>query len=226
MHVLIIAPHMDDEVLGCGGTVVRHLSQGDTVTVCIVANRAYDHQYVDEFIEREKEAAKNAQAILGYQELIFLDCNDERLDDRQIDIIVPIEEVVQKQKPDVVYFPHRGDLNQDHRAVFEAVRVACRPFAAHRVNRLVVYEVPSSTDQVPGQNEWPFLPNRHVDIQKHLEAKLAAMGCYEVEGRDFPHPRSLRGIEILARKRGMEVGMAAAEAFMVLRDNWFSGSGE
>ena len=220
MHVLIIAPHMDDEVLGCGGTIVRHLSRGDSVTVCIVANRAYEHKYIHELIEREKQATRKAQSILGYQELIFLDCNDEQLDHRQIDLIVPIEKVLQAEKPQVVYLPHRGDLNQDHRAVFEATRVACRPFASHRVDRLVVYEVPSSTDQVPGLNEWPFLPNHHVDIHEVLGDKIAAMGCYEAEGREFPHPRSHKGIEILAQKRGMEVGMQAAEAFMVLRDSW------
>lgn len=220
MNILIIAPHMDDEVLGCGGTIVRHVEAGDHVTVCIVANRAYDHIYDDAKIAREKDACRAAKAVLDYEALTFLDLPDERLDDRQIDVIVPIETVVQQARPDVVYIPHRGDLNQDHRSVFDAARVAFRPHAAHRVRCVRVFEVPSSTDQVTTISEWPFAPALYVDIASTLDRKLEAMRCYEAESRPFPNPRSPEGLTAYARKRGMEVAVAAAEAFMVLRDLW------
>jgi len=209
---------MDDEVLGCGGTIVRHVQAGDAVTVCIVANRAYDHVYDDAKIAREKDACHAAKAVLGYGELTFLDLPDERLDHRQIDLIVPIETVVGKSRPDIVYVPHRGDLNQDHRAVFEAARVACRPHAAHRVRSVRAFEVPSSTDQVTMVSEWPFAPTLYVDITSALDEKIKAMRCYQVESRPFPNPRSPQGLTAHARKRGMEVAVVAAEAFMVLRD--------
>jgi N-acetylglucosamine malate deacetylase 1 len=221
MKVLVIAPHMDDEVLGCGGTIVRHVDFGDHVTVCIVANRAYNHKYEPKLIEREKNSCKNAKEILSYQNLIFLDLLDEKLDNSQIDIIIPLEEVVTACKPDIVYIPHRGDLNQDHRAVFEATRVACRPNASHRVSILKAFEVPSSTDQVPGSNEWPFLPNYYVNISSTLGKKVEAMSCYSKESKSFPHPRSREGLRIYAQKRGMEVGIEAAEAFVILRDGWW-----
>ncbi len=220
MNVLIIAPHMDDEVLGCGGTILRHGEAGHHVTVCIVANRAYDHVYDDKKIAREKDACRAAKTVLGYEELTFLDLPDERLDDRQIDVIVPIETVVQQTLPDVVYIPHRGDLNQDHRAVFEAARVACRPHAAHRVRTVRVFETPSSTDQVTWVNEWPFAPTLYVDITQTLDKKIDAMRCYEAESRPFPNPRSRQGLTTYAQKRGMETAADAAEAFMVLRDLW------
>jgi len=220
VNVLIIAPHMDDEVLGCGGTILRHLEAGHHVTVCIVANRAYDHVYDDKKIAREKDACRAAKAILGYDELTFLDLPDERLDHRQIDIIVPIETVVRETRPDVVYIPHRGDLNQDHRAVFEAARVACRPNVSGRIRSLRVYEVPSSTDQVTMVNEWPFAPTLYVDITSTLDRKIEALQCYEAESRPFPNPRSPQGLTAYAQKRGMETAVPAAEAFMVLRDVW------
>ncbi len=220
MRVLVVAPHMDDEVLGCGGTIVRHVLNADRVAVCVVANRAYDHTYDDAKIAREKDACRAAKAVLGYDELTFLDLPDERLDDRQIDIIVPIEKVVQATRPDVVYVPHRGDLNQDHRAVFEAARVACRPHAAHAIRSVRVFEVPSSTDQVTGVSEWPFAPTLYVDITGVLEKKIAAMRSYEAESRPFPNPRSPQGLTAYAQKRGMETAVPAAEAFMVLRDLW------
>ena len=79
---------MDDEVLGCGGTIVRHINAGDHVTVCVVANRAYNHKYDPKLIEQEKASCKKAQAILSYQDLVFLDLPDEQLDHSQIKIII------------------------------------------------------------------------------------------------------------------------------------------
>jgi LmbE family N-acetylglucosaminyl deacetylase len=218
--VLVIAPHMDDEVLGCGGTIRRHVTAGDDVIVCIVTQRAYNHEYDHELISREKDACHRARDILGYNEIVFLDLPDEKLDQSQIDIIVPLEETVNEYRPDIVYLPHRGDNNQDHRAVFEAVRVACRPYAAGGASTLRVYEVPSSTDIVPLYAEWPFLSNYYVDISAVLEDKLKAMACYEAESRPFPHPRSQKGLRTYAMKRGIESGLSAAEAFMVIRDFW------
>jgi LmbE family N-acetylglucosaminyl deacetylase len=220
VKILVIAPHMDDEVLGCGGAIVRHVQAGDQVAVCLVANRAYGHRYDQALIEREKKACLRAQTILGYQNTVFLDLQDEKLDHSQIELIIPLEETVNSLRPDIVYLPHRGDLNQDHRAVFDAALVACRPLAAHRVKGLRVYEVPSSTDQIPTLSAWPFLPNYYVDIKGVLDLKLDALACYDAESRSYPHPRSPEGLLIFARKRGMEVGLEAAEAFVVLRDIW------
>lgn len=212
---------MDDEVLGCGGTIVRHVEEGDDVQVCIVANRAYNHKYDPTLIEREKNSCKEAKKILGYQELIFLDLPDEQLDRAQIDIITPLENIANQFKPDIVYLPHRGDLNQDHQAVSKASNVAFRPFGGNHPAVLRVFEVPSSTDQVAAEKEWPFIPNFYVNIESSLCKKLRAMTCYEKESRNFPHPRSIDGITIYAKKRGMEVGMQASEAFVVVRDVWW-----
>lgn len=221
MRILVIAPHMDDEVLGCGGTIVRHVESGDEVCVCVVANRAYNHQYDPILIEREHEHCRDAQRILGYQHLTFLDLPDERLDTSQVDVIVPLESAIQDMHPDLVYLPHRGDINQDHRAVFEAARVACRPYGSCRARTLRIFEVPSSTDQAGGANEWPFRPNFHVNVAVSLERKISAMACYETESRAFPNPRSPEGLAVLAKKRGTEIGMEAAEAFMIMRDGWW-----
>ena len=218
MKVLVIAPHMDDEVLGVGATIARHVDAGDLVTVCVVANRAYGHRYDEALIAEELDAAHRAKSILGYQELHFLNLPDERLDGMLQDIIIPLEGVYDDTKPDVVYVNHHGDNNQDHQAVFRAATVVCRPYGGSQLKSLYAYEVPSSTDQAPPLVANVFLPNRFVDISNYLERKLSAMRCYERELRCFPHPRSIEGITVYARKRGSEAGMQAAEAFMVLRE--------
>lgn len=220
MNVLVISAHMDDEILGMGGTIAKHVKAGDSVSVCIACKRAYNHQFDPKVVEEEKAAARRAAKVLGYQDTHFLDLRDEMLDERLLDIIVPLEEVVLKVRPDVVYTHHRGDSNQDHRAVFQASMIACRALSQHKVPRLLSYEVPSSTEQAPPFPEYAFQPNFYVNISEFLDRKIEAMKAYARELREFPHPRSAKGIEIFAQKRGMEVGFQAAEAFMMIRDEW------
>ncbi len=220
MKALVIAAHMDDEVLGVGGTIAKHVAAGDEVTVCIACKRAYGHRFTARLVTKEKASARRAAGILGYRALTFLDLRDERLDERLLDLIVPLEACVQRVRPDVVYTHHRGDVNQDHRAVFQATMVVCRAVATPHVPRLLCYEVLSSTDQAPPFPEYAFQPNFYVDIHRFLDRKRRAMEAYRRELRTFPHPRSTIGMEVLAKKRGMEIGFHAAEAFVTIRDTW------
>ncbi len=220
MNVLVICAHMDDETLGVGGTIARHTDSGDIVTVWIATKRAYNHQFDPKLVLEEKEAAMRAAQVLGYQDIRFLDLQDELLDERLLDIIIPLEQCVNEVTPSVVYTPHRGDSNQDHRAVFQASLIACRAISGHKVPRLLSYEVPSSTDQAPPFAEYAFQPNYYVNISDFLDRKTEALKAYARELREFPHPRSIKGIEVLAQKRGMEIGFAAAEAFAVIRAEW------
>ena len=217
MRVLVIAAHMDDEAVGVGGTIVRHVRAGDQVTVCVVCKRAYDHRFDEAAIAIERQATKDAAARLGYTDLRFLELRDELLDERLLDVIVPIEQIVNDVRPATVYTHHRGDANQDHRAVFQASMVACRSIAPNPPDRILCYEVASSSDQAAPFPEFAFQPNTYVNVAGELPVKLAAVECYRRELREFPHPRSVRGLEVLARKRGMEAGLEAAEAFMLVR---------
>jgi LmbE family N-acetylglucosaminyl deacetylase len=220
MKVLVIAAHMDDEVLGVGATIAKHVAAGDAVTVCIVCKRAYDHKFDSALIAEQKDACRAASQLLGYQDVRHLDLRDELLDERLLDVIVPLESAVMSVRPDVVYTHHRGDSNQDHRAVFAATLVACRSFASHRVPRIACYEVLSSTDQAPPFADWAFQPNYYVNVSGLVAKKIEAMKAYDRELRAFPHPRSARGIEVKAAQRGMEIGFDAAEAFSIVRDIW------
>ena len=220
MNVLVIAPHMDDEVLGCGGTIARHVESGDNVFVCFIAHRVYNHQFNDERNEVEKKHANRAKEVLGYKEPVFLGLNDERLDACIQDIIIPLEDSISNIKPDIVYSPFYGDNNQDHRAVFQAVRVAIRASAKVTPQKWLLYETPSSTDQSPPIIEGFFMPNYYVDISRYVDVKIEAFRCYETERRVCPHPRSEKALKVQAQKRGVEIGFKYAEAFMIMRDKW------
>ena len=220
MNTLVIAPHMDDEVLGCGGTIARHKASGDAVWVIFVANRIYDHQFDPAKNAIEETHSLKAKEILGYDEAIFLNLDDERLDVAVQDIIIPLERHIAEIKPTIVYVPFRGDNNQDHRAVFDATRVALRPLATNFVRDIFMYEVPSSTDQSPPLWDSFFLPNYYIDITEFWDKKIKALRCYDTEKRVYPNPRSSEALKVLSQRRGIEGGFNCAEAFMVLRSKW------
>lgn len=217
MRILVISPHLDDEVLGCGGTIARHVKEGDELFVCFIANRVYGHKFDIKKYEIEKQCAIRAKRILDYNEAIFLSLNDERLDVSIQDIIILLEKYVNKVKPDIVYIPFMGDNNQDHRAVFDAARVVLRPVAVPFINSVYMYEIPSSTEQSPPLPQSAFLPNCYIDIEKYIDIKISAFKCYITEKRSYPHPRSGKALRILAKKRGIEVGSEYAEAFSLVR---------
>lgn len=219
-NILVIAPHMDDEVLGCGGTIAKHVKEGDNLFVSFMAHRIYNHRFDKKKNDLEKRHALKAAKALGYRDSVFFDLADERLDACIQDIIAPLEKYAAKIRPGIVYLPFQRDNNQDHRAVFDAARVVLRPVATAYIKDIYMYEVPSSTDQSPPLPEYAFLPNYYVDITKHIDTKLEAFRCYETEKRTYPHPRSEEALKVLAQKRGTEAGFKYAEAFMVLRRRW------
>ncbi len=218
MNVLVVAPHMDDEVLGCGGSIARHVEAGDNVQVCVVCNRSYGHTYDSVSIAAEKQSAEKARLILGYHGLQFLDLPDEKLYAHLQEAITAIEQVVANTQPNIVYTAFGGDLHQDHRTVAHAVSIVLRAGAAPSVKRALAFEVPSGTDQaLPGDGQ-PFTPSVFIDIGAQLERKIAAMEVYTREMREFPHPRSLEMLTAKARTRGAQVALGAAEAFVLLKE--------
>lgn len=219
-RVLVIAAHPDDDVLGVGGTIVQHVRRGDHVSVLIMTDGVGSRHNVP---EPQKIAARKACGVLGVQDVHLLDLPDQRLDGLPLlEVIRPISTLIQELRPQVVYTHHHGDANQDHRAIFDATLVAVRPFGDNPVQRVLCYEVASSTEWGPPFADWVFLPNVYVDISATLDAKLEAFDAYrevfQSEVRKFPHPRSPEAVRTYAQQRGIAVGMRAAEAFVLMRE--------
>jgi len=218
-RVLVIVAHPDDEVLGCGGTILRHVKAGDQVSVLILADGESSREGGAARIAARAQAAREAAAILGVMQPILQGLPDNQLDSRpRLELVKLVERHIGEFAPGVVYTHHAGDLNVDHRRVHEAVVTACRPQQGHPVGRLLFFEMPSSTEWQPPRSDEPFLPNCFVDISSVLELKMKALRAYDSEMRPWPHPRSYAGVEHLARWRGATVGCEAAEAFMLGRE--------
>ncbi|MBF8264151.1 MAG: LmbE family protein [Dehalococcoidia bacterium] len=218
-RVLVIAPHPDDEVLGCGGTIVRHAREGQ-VYLCIVT-RAYPPEWPVEQIKKRKREVLRVNKILGIKKTFFLNLPTVKLDTLpQKGLNELITGVVQKIKPEIVYIPHRGDLNKDHNIVFDAAMVALRPRSNSAPIKVLSYETLSETEWSAPLVENYFIPDVYVNISGTLELKLKAMSEYKLELKEFPHPRSLEALTALARLRGSTIGVEAAEAFMLIREIW------
>ncbi len=219
--ILIIAAHPDDEILGCGGTVARLTKEGYQAYTLILGEGITSRDKTRERDLREKEIeilkmnTSKANKIIGVKEVFLLDFPDNRFDSVDfLDIVKKIESIKNKVKPHIVFTHSKWDLNIDHQITYQAVITAFRPLPGEVAREIFSFEVLSSTEWNYPQK---FFPNIYFDISETIDIKLKAMQEYTSELRDFPHPRSLEGIKIKARQRGMEVGLPYAEAFEVVR---------
>lgn len=211
-RVMVIAAHPDDELLGCGGTIARHTDEGDEVCIVIVCEG--ESLRYDGLCVNQDAATKQAAQILGVDQVHTLKFPDQKLDIYcLVDVITAIEKIVEVFKPQIVYTHYSGDLNRDHRIVFEAANVALRPFSKY-LEEFYSFYIVGSTELAYNKN---FEPDTWVDISKTLQKKLDAFACYKSEVREYPHPRSLRGLENFAKYVGNQCYMEAAEMFMTVR---------
>lgn len=218
MNVLIIAPHPDDEILGCGGTIAKHAAEGDAVSV-VVVTRGMPPLFSEETIEKARAECRKADQFLGVKETIFLDFPAARLEEVQrFQLNDAFVKVIQELKPEVVYVPHRGDMQLDHKMTVDAAMVALRPKYPHIPRKVYCYETLSETgwDMPNTVNE--FIPNAYSDISGYLEQKIEAMKMFTTQVAEFPNARSLEALRALAVYRGASMKMAAAEAFLTVRE--------
>ena len=214
-----VAAHPDDEVLGCGGTIARHVMDGDSVYVSFLADGVSSRVESDpKLIIDRRERAVKASEILGGAIVGFEKFPDNRFDTVSLlDIVRVVELVKINLNPHIIYTHHSGDLNIDHRITCQAVLTAFRPQPDEEFSEIRAFETNSSTEWASPATMRAFIPDTFVDITRYLDKLLRAYSCYTDEIREEPHARSLEALKISALRRGREVGLYAAEAFMTLR---------
>ncbi len=213
MKVLVFGAHPDDEILGCGGTIVKHIKNGDSVDVCIITI-ASDPEWDDDYRENKIREQKEIDNLLGIRDryhfnYITLELNTVdrgRLNQHFTNLIRDI-------KPDVIYTHYNCSLNHEHNLVSLGTLVGSR---IPNKSTIYMYETESARYFLK-----PFKPNYYVNINCELmEKKLDAFDCYKSEVRNNNHPRSLTGIKNLAMYRGDEMNVDYAEAFIQVRRLW------
>ena len=222
--VLVVAAHPDDEVLGCGAAIMKHIAEGDVVHTLIMAEGLTSRDLTRNAEMRagelsELHAAANMSAnFLGVSRLVMHSFPDNRMDGVDLlDVVKKIELEVDEFKPDIVYTHHAGDVNVDHKVTHDAVVTACRSLPGESVREILFFETLSSTEWQMMTADKIFQPNIYVDVTDFMDRKRQALEFYASEMRDYPHPRSYKGVELLAQYRGLTVGVPYAEAFMLGR---------
>ena len=216
-NILILAPHPDDEVLGCGGVIRKFSELGHQVFILIVT-RGSAKRYSDEKVQNVRQEALKAHKILGVSDTLFLDFPAPDLDRvSKADMSSKIAEIIKKLEIEELFLPHRGDIHHDHQAVFNAGLVAARPTGGNTVKKVYAYETLSETEWAAPFPSDAFIPTYFVDVTAQFEYKLQAMEQFKSQLRPFPNSRSLEAISSLAKYRGCTVGFNKAEAFMVIR---------
>jgi len=213
LKILVVAAHRDDEIIGIGGTICKHIKNGDEINICVVT-RGFEPEWSNEYNEIKDKEQKEIDEFLGIKDRIKLELPSAKLNTiPHGELNQKISEIVDKVQPDILYTHFEHDIHYDHTMIFRACMVATRP-PKHIM--LLCFETLSETEW----NNKAFKPNIWNDITGCIDKKIEAFKIYESEVREPPHPRSEEGIRTQARMRGMEACMDYAEAFMLIRDFW------
>ena len=212
--ILIIAAHPDDEILGCGGTIAKHIELGHDVRICWLSNG--EGARVENNTLSKLQTIESIKALYNLKKCYQFHFKDSQFDSHPLlEIIQTLESVKEDFNPQIIYTHGPYDLNIDHKITHQATLTAFRPLPESSVEKILLYEVLSTTELSFNTG---FHPN-YVEALKenHLKIKLSAMALYKEELREFPHPRSLKTIEAQATLRGSQHGLALAEVFQLER---------
>ena len=213
-EVLVIAPHPDDETLGCGGTLLAHSAKGDHVHWLIFTAIDSASGYTEERIKQRRDEIQKVQSYYGFTSVIEYGYQPCTLDTVPMsEMVARLSEDINKLKIDTLYIPHVGDIHSDHKAVNEVALSSSKWFRHTSVKTIRVYETLSETGMPGGE---AFIPNQYSDISSFIDKKIDAMKIYDGEMGEFPFPRSEKAIRALATYRGAYSGYESAEAFQLL----------
>lgn len=216
--ILIFAPHADDEVIGIGGTLLRHIEQGDDVFVVYITHPKEDFGFESSFDQKRRHDISECIAEIGLSSSDYeiLGFEPATLSNENIrNLIQELKKIVINFTADTLYVPNHSDVHSDHYFVAKAADAISKSFRCESVKRVISYETISETDVslLPDGN---YKPNLYVNIEKFIEKKLALLRHYKSEMAEPPFPRNARIIKAHSQWRGSQAGYLFAEAHKIL----------
>lgn len=221
MKVLIVSVHPDDETLGCGGTILKHLKKGDEVYWMIVTKADESIGFTKDFVSKRKYQIEKVSREYGFEKVYQLNFLSTRLQSVDFgEFVNSVSKVINNIKPEIIYMNNRSDVHTDHQITAQVLMSCTKSFRYPFIKKILMYECISETEMSPPFPENIFIPNVYSDITEFINKKLEIMSIYESEIQDPPLPRSLDNIRSLARYRGSSCGVDYAEAFMLVRERF------
>jgi N-acetylglucosamine malate deacetylase 1 len=217
-NLLIIAPHIDDETLGSGGTILKLKKLKKKVSMILVCE---SHGYTNNkklLSEKERQIRKVKKKYLfnNFLRLNYPSSKMYKADEKEL--IQKLNYVIEKIKPDTIILPFFNDAHSDHRIISSAVQSAVKIFRKKYVKTILYCEIISETDHaISSSVDKNFNPNLYIDISKTFKKKMQIFKTFKTENGKHPFPRSFGSLEALSKYRGSQSGYEYAEAFMVAR---------
>lgn len=217
-RILFVAPHPDDESLGCGGSIFKHKAQGDEIFWLIVTSGFEADGFSVESIQQMDGQVEEVAGIYGFDGHERLAFPTTKLDTIPIrDLVGAIDEHINSIKPDTIYVNYKYDVHTDHQVVFDAVWSCTKSFRHSFVKEVYAYETLSETEFMNPIDGTGFRPTVFSDVSPFFTRKQEALMAFKSELAPAPFPRSLESVEALARLRGSTINVQYAEAFMCLK---------
>ncbi len=217
--VLVVAPHPDDETLGCGGTLLKLRDEGNQLYWLVMTSISKGRDYSQRQVQARQKEIKTINKIFRFNKVFQLKYPTTKLD------VVPMGKLVQKVakvinevKPDTIFVPNRSDVHSDHRITFEATLSCTKHFRFPYLNRVFMYETISETEFAPSFSDQYFVPNVYFNISHFIDDKIKAFRIYKSEIGSHPFPRSEENIRSLATFRGATINVPFAESFMIVKE--------
>lgn len=216
--VLVVAVHPDDETLGCGGTLIKHQHNGDSINWLIITGITTENGYDAKWVQSRAEEIDQVARKYNFDKVIQLNLPPMQLDTiPKSDFISKISAVFKEMEPEVIYLQHYGDAHSDHKFAFDAIYSCTKSFRFPFVKEVYTMETLSETEFSAPSIANAFIPNTYVDISSFIDQKIEIMQVFSFELGEHPFPRSRQNIKALATYRGSQCNAKYAEAFCCLK---------
>jgi len=217
-NVIVISAHPDDEIIGAGGALLKHIANGDDVYWLITTDVFEKHGFSKERVASRQLEIESVAKMIGIAKTFKLAYPTMSLSSSSLLTMVPeISNIFREVEPEIIYCLNRSDAHSDHRITFDAVAACTKSFRYPYIKKVLMYECISETEFAPMLPEKVFAPNYFVDVSHFFSRKLEIMKVYASELGEHPFPRSFRNLEALATFRGASVGVEYAEAFQLVK---------
>lgn len=213
--ILVVAVHPDDETLGCGGTLLKHKADGDSIHWLICT----ESDSVNPFYSIRENEIQRVIEEYGFESTHNLKLKTMQVDEYTMsELVGKVSKIIVEVQPEIIYLPFKGDVHSDHRKIFEAAYSCTKSFRYPFIKKIYMMETLSETEFAPSTKEDSFIPNVFVDMSNFMDKKIEIMKIFESEIGEHPFPRSEKNLRALATLRGATAGCEYAESFVLLKE--------